>query len=321
MISFSMVLSTESSSSRVAALSICMRTGRKLGILLNRGEAARWRRMCNMPRYSSMRSTLSRICRRSRANLSATDSRATVPVRSSEVIAGDTRLLEGFDKTLRGGYVAVTDYGYFEARIGFDARNGIPVGTAGIHLRARTPVDGQGSYAAVLQLLGKVGDYDVVAVPTEACLYGDGDFYGIDDGACDFEHLWYVSQHARAGTLPCHFIYRASEIYVEYVGTGSLDDFGSFDHGAYFAPIYLYCRGPFAGRDVQFAGCGGDVAYQCIGRYKLGICHVGPLLFANQAERCVCDILHRSKHHRALTEVYCAYLHVGMDFFGNRLQR
>src|SRR5574344_42289 len=48
--------------STVLARSIAMRVGRKSGIPLNIGLAARWRRVCRMPRYSSIRSTLMRNC-------------------------------------------------------------------------------------------------------------------------------------------------------------------------------------------------------------------------------------------------------------------
>ena len=50
------------SSSFFSARSILIRVSRKLGMPLKTGVAARWRRVCSMPRYSSMRSMLMLSC-------------------------------------------------------------------------------------------------------------------------------------------------------------------------------------------------------------------------------------------------------------------
>ena len=50
------------SSSSVSARSMAIRVCRKSGMPLNTGDAARWRRVCRMPRYSSIRSMLMRSC-------------------------------------------------------------------------------------------------------------------------------------------------------------------------------------------------------------------------------------------------------------------
>ena len=50
------------SSLTVSARSMRMRVSRKLGIPLKMGLAAKWRRTCNMPRYSSMRFPLVSTC-------------------------------------------------------------------------------------------------------------------------------------------------------------------------------------------------------------------------------------------------------------------
>ena len=58
-------------SATVSARSMAIRVCRKSGIPLKMGEAARWRRVCRMPRYSSMRSTLMRSISSSTSILSS----------------------------------------------------------------------------------------------------------------------------------------------------------------------------------------------------------------------------------------------------------
>ena len=53
-----MLSSNSNNSSIFSVRSIWMRVCRKLGMPLNKGVAAKWRRTWRMPRYSSMRSTL-----------------------------------------------------------------------------------------------------------------------------------------------------------------------------------------------------------------------------------------------------------------------
>ncbi len=173
---------------------------------------------------------------------------------------------------------------------------------------------GQGRYAAVLQLFGKSDDHLAVAIPAEASLHGDGNLHRVDHRASYLKHFGDIAQHACTCAFACNFLYRTSEIDVEDIGLCGFYNAGGFYHRLYFAAVDLYCRRALAGGDVEFAGGGGDVANEGVGRYKFGIGHVGSLLFADEAEGCVGDIFHRGKHYGAVSKFDCTYSHIFIIF-------
>ena len=89
---------------------------------------------------------------------------------------------------LGGGDVAIADDGDVDAGIALHLADESPVGLAGVHLGTGAPMDGEGGNAAVLQLLGKVGDDELLGVPSEAGFYGDGGIDRLHHLARDVEH-------------------------------------------------------------------------------------------------------------------------------------
>ena len=89
---------------------------------------------------------------------------------------------------LGGGDVAIADDGDMDAGIALHLTDEGPVGLASVHLCAGAPVDGEGCNTAVLQLLGKVGDDELLGVPAKSGFHCDGGFYCLHHLARDVEH-------------------------------------------------------------------------------------------------------------------------------------
>ena len=73
-------------------------------------------------------------------------------------------------------------------------------------------MNGQGLYAAVLQLLCQVGDDQVFFVPAKACLHSHRRLHRLHHLASDVEHQRNIPQHTRTGTLPSHLLHRTAEV-------------------------------------------------------------------------------------------------------------
>ncbi len=202
-------------------------------------------------------------------------------------------VVECAQRIVAAAYVAVADEGDVQARVLLDARYHLPVGLAGVHLRARAAVDRECRYAAVLQALGEFHDDAVVVVPAEAGFHCDREADGLYDGLCDGEHARNVAQHACPGAFACHFFDRAAEIDVDYVRAGLFHDFCGLYHRVDVASVNLYCGRPLGRVYLELARGGCDVAYQGVGRHEFRVGHVGAHLFAYEAEGGVGDVLHR----------------------------
>ena len=215
--------------------------------------------------------------------------------------AVDSISVEGAPGLLGRLDVAVAYDGDLNAWIRLHLSDECPVGLAGIHLRACAPVDGQGLYAAVLQPWREVGDDLVLAVPAQTGLDSDRNTDGIHHRLGDGQHLLRIAQHAGSGSFRGHFLHRASEVYVEYIGAGLLHYLRRLHHGLRLAAVYLYGHRALPVVDGQFAGSGVDVAHEGFGRHEFGVDHRRPLLAADKAEGRVGDVFHRCQHHGALS--------------------
>lgn len=207
------------------------------------------------------------------------------------------------------GDVAVADDGDVDARVVLDLADEGPVGFAGVHLAAGAPVDGQGGDTAVLQLFGQGGDALVLAVPAEAGLDGDGQLDGFDDLTRDVEHEGDVLEQSGAGSLAGYALDGAAEVEVDDVGAGLFDDAGGLDHGGYVASVDLDGYGALFLQDVEFLHRLVDAADEGVGRYELGVDHVGSLFLAEQAEAYVGHILHRRQEYGAVRKRKICYFH------------
>lgn len=117
--------------------------------------------------------------------------------------------------------VAVAYYGDVYARITLHFAYQSPVCLTCVHLRPCASVYRQSLYSAVLKLLGQLGYYEVVAVPSEPCLHRYGHFHRLDHLACYVEQQRNVLQHACSGALACHLLDRTAEVDVYQVGPAS----------------------------------------------------------------------------------------------------
>ena len=163
--------------------------------------------------------------------------------------------------------------------------------------------------AAVLQLLRERGYNYIVAIPAKTRFYRHRQIDGLHHRAGYFQHLGYIPEHTGSGSLAGYFLHRTAEIDVDYIWLGLGNYAGGLHHKLYLASVNLNsCRALSFGY-VQLARSRGYIAHQSIGRHKLGICHIGTLLLADEPERGVRHILHRREHHRALAQIHCSYLH------------
>ena len=153
-------------------------------------------------------------------------------------------------------------------------------------------MDGEGLYAAVLQLLGQLGDDEVVVVPAQSCLGGDGSLHGVDHGTGDVEHQRHVAQHAGPGALAGHLLHGAAEVQVDDVGMSLFHNLGGLDHRVNVAPVDLYAHGSLVVVDLHLLHGRPDVAHDGLGGHKLRVHHVGAVAFAQLAEPDVGHVLH-----------------------------
>ncbi len=222
----------------------------------------------------------------------------------------DTVAFESLPRLFRRGDVAVPHDGYVHPRVTLDFPDERPVGLTGVHLRARPPVNRQCRYAAVLQLLGQRDDYLAVVVPSQSRLDSHRDGDGIDYGARDGQHTRDVLQQSRARTLARHALHGATEVQVEHVRAGPVDDqLCRVAHGCRVLAVDLDGHGAFFIADGQFFETAVDPAHQGVGCDKLRVDHGRTETAAEQAETDVRDILHGSEEERLLPQVDVSYLH------------
>ena len=168
---------------------------------------------------------------------------------------------------------------------------------------------GQSRDAAVLKLLGEVGNDDIVAVPAKARLDSDRKPDSFDDLARNLEHQRNITQHSGSGPFMGHLLHGTSEIDVYEVRAGLFYKACGLYHRDYIAAINLNGCRTLAGIYRKLASCGGDRAYQGVGTDKFAVGRRSALLFADQAERAVGDVFHRRQNNRTFSKVDMCDLH------------
>lgn len=181
--------------------------------------------------------------------------------------------VEGVACLLGSADVAVADDGDVYARVALHLAYQRPVGIARVHLCTCASVYGQSLDAAVLQCFSQVGDDQIVGVPSQTRLHGDGRVDCLHHVACNVEQQRYVLQHSGAGSFACHLLHGAAEVDVDDVGVHLFDDASRLNHRLHVASVYLNAYGSLLVADVQFAQSGVDRAHQCLGTDKLGVYH------------------------------------------------
>src|SRR6056297_1549058 len=85
-------------------------------------------------------------------------------------------LVSHFYGSLWSVYIPIAKNRNMHSRVVFYLSDRFPVGICLIHLRARTTMNGNSFTAYVLQTFGYLNNFYRIIVPTQASLYGDGEF-------------------------------------------------------------------------------------------------------------------------------------------------
>lgn len=157
-----------------------------------------------------------------------------------------------------GADVAVADNRDVYAWVALHLAYQRPVGFARVHLGTCASVNGERLDAAVLQSFCQIGYDEIVGVPAQTRLHGDGSVYCLHHIACNVEQKRYVLQHSGTGTLASHLLYGATEVDVDDVRVHLLYYACCLDHRLYVASVYLNAYGSLLVADVQLAQSGVD---------------------------------------------------------------
>ena len=221
-----------------------------------------------------------------------------------------TIVVKGLFRLLWCGDVTIANDWDMDTRVVFHRFYQGPVSIAGIHLAARTSVNGQSLYAAVLQLFSQVRDDQVFFVPSQSRLHCYRCFYGFDNLSCDVKQERNVLEHPRSRTFSSHLFHRASKVDVDDVGVHRFHYFSRLDHRFHVFAIDLNAYRSLLIIDVHLVESGLDATDDSVGRYKLSVDHRRPKPFAEHTEAYVRHVFHRSEEERTFTEVNVSYLHI-----------
>ena len=215
---------------------------------------------------------------------------------------------------LRRGDIAVADDGYMYARVALHLADERPVRLTSVHLRTCSAVYGERLYAAVLQSLGEIGYHQILGVPAQTCLHRHGGVDSLHHFLRDFEQERNVLQHAGAGTLACHLLDGATEVYVYDVGARLFHYLCRLHHGVDVASVDLYAHGTLLVADGQLVHCRLYRAHERLSTDKLGVDHRCSITLAQQSEADVCDVFHRCEEDGMWSKFYISYFHIESIF-------
>ena len=222
----------------------------------------------------------------------------------------DAIAVEGCIGFVERGDIAVAYYRNMYARIAFYFADERPVGLTGVHLRACAAMNGKCLYATVLQLLGQFGNDELLVVPAQACLHGDGQTDGLDHLLRNLQQLGNVLEHACTGPLARYLLDGTAKVEVDEVRACLLHNLGCLDHRVDVATIDLYAHRPFVVADGQLADGGVDIADEGLGGDELRVDHSGTKALTKHAEADVRDVLHGRQEQRTFAEFYISNLHI-----------
>ncbi len=188
--------------------------------------------------------------------------------------------------------VAVAKHRYFKAWVIFYFFYPLPTGTAVIHLVFSTAVYTYSLYAYILQALGHFYYTYAVIIPTKAGFYGNRQFGAFNYSCRKRYHFIYIAQYTRACITAHHVFNRATVVNIKYFGFSFFYYGGTAYHGIFFATKNLYAYRAFIFVYIQLFHALIRIAYKAIGTYKLGVQHVGPVLFAQVAKRRIAHVFH-----------------------------
>jgi len=184
-----------------------------------------------------------------------------------------------------------------------------PVGFSGVHLATGSAVDGERLYSAILQLLGKLGDDEVLAIPSQSGFYGYGHVDRFYYFSCNVEHQGDISEHSGSGTLSGNLLHRATEVNVNHIRLSLFYDFGSFHHILCGSAINLNAHRALFIAYRKLADSTLDASHQGFRRYELSINHGGSESLAEHAKANIRYVFHRSEEEGLRPKFYISYFH------------
>ena len=215
------------------------------------------------------------------------------------------------------GNIPITYYRYVHTGVLLDFAYEGPVCLSLVHLGTGAAVDGESLYAHILQPFGQLDNDFAVLIVTQAGLYGDWQFDGLDHGLSDCHQFVRLAKHSAPCAPTGDFLDRTAEVDVHKIGPVAscylccaLDHTGGFHHGLWNVTVNLQTYGCLEIIGAHFGNGFGSISNKAIGRDEFGIDHIRSILFAYPAESGVRDVFHRGEEQRPGAQIYLiSYLH------------
>ena len=177
-------------------------------------------------------------------------------------------------------------------------------------------MDGERLYADVLQAFGKF-DYDLRGfVPAETGLDGNGPAHCLHDRLGDGHHLVGIAHHPGACPAPRDLGDGTAEVDVDHIRPvpayqfdGMVCHLRGLDHRFKDMTVDLDAHGGFFFEGLHLGKGLRGIPDEAVGGDEFGVDHISPLLPAEDAERNVRHVLHRSQQHRSFAQIQIPYFH------------
>ena len=213
--------------------------------------------------------------------------------------------------------VPVTDNGNLHPRVCLHRANQAPVRASSVHLAASPSVYGQRTDADILKPFGKLHDNLRIFVPAEPGLDRNRLADSFNHGLGDSHHLVRLTHHARTCSSAGNLRNRTAEVDVYNVGAVPPGNLGGLvrhprrvHHRLWNVPVNLDSDRSFFFQRPHLRYRLDRIPYKSVRGNKFSIDHICSLLAAQDAERHVRDILHRSKQNWPITQIQITYLHI-----------
>ena len=221
--------------------------------------------------------------------------------------------LEGKLGFLWSRNIAVTDDRNMDAGIVFHLSDEAPVGFTRVHLASGSAVDGECLYSAILQLLGKLGDDEVIAIPTQSGFHGYGHVDRFYYFSGDVEHQRNIAEHSGSGTLSGNLLHRATEVNINHIWLRLFHNLGSFHHVLGGATVNLNAHRALLIAYRKLADGALDASYQGFCRYELSINHSSSKSLAEHAKANIRYVFHRGEEEGLRPKFYISYFHLNLS--------
>ena len=184
-----------------------------------------------------------------------------------------------------------------------------PVGFTRVHLASGSAVDGERLDSAILQLLGKLGDDEVLAIPTQSGFHGYGHIHRLHHFSCNIQHQRNISEHSGSRTFSGNLLHRATEVNINHIRLRLFHNLGSFHHILGGSAVNLNAHRALLIAYRKLADCALDASHQGFCRYELSINHGSSESLAEHAKANIRYVFHRSEEEGLRPKFYISYFH------------